>query len=83
MEIVESDYPGGIYKITVYEGFNEEYIAFTTPECSKAIDQYLDMRKRYGEKLTKDSFLIREQFDIRDPFAISKCRKNSTKYFNK
>lgn len=76
LEKVESDlYPGGIYKITGYEGFNEEYITFTTPECSKAIDQYLNMRERYGEKLTKDSFLIREQFDIRDPFAISKCQK--------
>jgi hypothetical protein len=30
------------------------------------------MRSRYGEKLNKDSFLIREQFDIRDPFAIRK-----------
>jgi hypothetical protein len=32
------------------------------------------MRKRYGEKLTQNCFLIREQFDIRDPFAISKCQ---------
>ena len=63
-----------IYKITVYEGFNEEYVTFCTPECSKAIDQYLDMRKRYGEKLNPNSFLIREQFDVRDPFTISKCR---------
>jgi hypothetical protein len=30
------------------------------------------MRSRYGEKLTEDSFLIREQFDVRDPFAIRK-----------
>ena len=29
------------------------------------------MRERYGEKLTPDSLLIREQFDIRDPFAIA------------
>jgi hypothetical protein len=33
------------------------------------------MRQQYGEKLTQDSFLIREQFDVRDPFAISKCRQ--------
>jgi integrase len=33
------------------------------------------MRKRYGEKLFPSSYLIREQFDIRDPFAISKCQK--------
>jgi integrase len=65
-------------KITVYEGTNEEYITFCTPECSDAIDAYLDMRKRYGEKLTKDSFLIREQFDIRDPPKKSKAVKPET-----
>jgi hypothetical protein len=43
----------------------------------REIDEYLDMRKRYGEKLNPNSFLVREQFDIRDPFAISKCQKNN------
>jgi hypothetical protein len=33
------------------------------------------MRERYAERLTKDCFLIREQFNIRDPFAISKCKR--------
>ena len=63
-----------IYKITVYEGFNEEYFTFCTPECSVAIDNYLSMRSRYGEKLTENSFLIRDQFDIRDPFTRAKCK---------
>lgn len=76
LEKVESDlYPGGFYKFTIYEGFNEEYVTFCTPECMRAIDEYLKMRSKYGEKLTQDSFLIREQFDIRDPFAISRCRQ--------
>jgi site-specific recombinase XerD len=60
-----------IYKIIVYENEEEEYITFCTPECVTAIDLYLNMRSRYGEKLTKDSLLIREQFDIRDQFAIT------------
>ena len=62
-------------KITVYENDKEEYFSFITPECKEAINSYLDMRSRYGEKLTDDSFLIREQFDIRDNFAIGKCKR--------
>jgi hypothetical protein len=47
-------------KIIVYPGDSEEYYSFITPECKQAIDSYLDMRSRYGEKLNGDSFLIRE-----------------------
>jgi integrase len=68
-----SDLP--IHKITGYENTNDEYITFTTPECTTAIHNYLKMRERYGERLTKDCFLIREQFNTRDPFAISKCKR--------
>ena len=81
LEKVESEYD--IYKITVYEGFNEEYITFCTPECTRAIDEYLKMREQYGEKLTPESYLIREQFDIRDPFAISRCRQIKAKTLTK
>ena len=75
LETIEIEIGVKIYKIIVYENHNEEHFTFCTPECARAIDEYLEMRKRYGEKLTRDSFLIREQFDIRDPFAISKCQK--------
>ena len=61
-------------KLTVYENDREEYFAFITPECKKAIDSYLDFRSRYGEKVDKSSFLLREQFDIKDPFQVRKPR---------
>lgn len=54
-------------KLTVYENDREEYFTFITSECKKAIDVYLDMRSRYNEKLNDDSYLIREQFDIKNP----------------
>ena len=57
-------------KIVVYPGTREEYLTFITPESKKAIDTYLDMRTRYGEILDDKSCVIREQFDIRDSFAI-------------
>lgn len=55
-----------LYKITVYEGTNEAYYPFCTPECASFIDTYLEYRTQNGEKLNKDSFLIRDQFDITD-----------------
>jgi hypothetical protein len=42
--------------------------AFCTPECTSAIDSYLQYRILYGEKITPESPLIREQFDKTSPF---------------
>ena len=53
------------YQIMAYENTKEEYFTFMTSECKKSIDDYLDMRARYGEKLGDDSPLIREEFNIR------------------
>ena len=58
---------GDVYKITIYENDAEEYFSFITKEAYDAVQSYLQMWERYGEKLTSDSLLIREQFDIRDP----------------
>ena len=57
-----------LYQVTVYEGTSSQYITFCTPECTKAIDEYKEYRIRYGEKLTPESPLIREQFDKNDQF---------------
>jgi len=48
-------------KLTVYENTKEEYLTFITTECKIAIDSYLDMRSRYGEKLNDESLLIRDR----------------------
>jgi integrase len=72
LEKIDSDHK--LYKVTIYEGSNEEYYSFTTPECASFIDMYLEYRSKNGEKLTKDSYLIRDQFDIRD---IEQVRNHS------
>lgn len=65
-----------LYKITVYEGLAEEYIIFSTTELKKEICSYLSMRSNvYGEVITPQSPLIREQFDRRDQFAIGHPRR--------
>jgi hypothetical protein len=40
-----------LYKIVIYEGYNEQYFTFCTPECTSVIDSYLDYRRRSGEIL--------------------------------
>ncbi len=64
-----------VYQITVYANSpKDKYSAFCSPECAKSIDEYLQMRKRFGESsLTVDhengnwtpgdSYLITRQFD--------------------
>ena len=56
-----------VYKIMVYHrSKRDKYYTFVTPECAKAIDDYLEFRKdKTGEDITKEtSPLIREQFDL-------------------
>lgn len=45
-----------VYQITVYPNTpKSKYKTFCTPECAKAIDIYLELRKRYGENIKQDS----------------------------
>ena len=66
----------GLYQFTIYANSpNQRYVTYCTPECAReGIDQYLAYRKRFGEKLTPDSYLIRKEFDIND---IEQIRKKS------
>lgn len=53
-----------LYKIQVYSGDKESYFTFCTLEAAKEIDTYLDFRKRHGEKITGDSYLLVKQFNV-------------------
>lgn len=63
------------YKLIIYENDKEEYYTFVSPECKSAIDSYLDMRSRYGEKLTDNSPLVREEFNTRQIMGKAKFMK--------
>lgn len=53
-----------IYKISVYsKSRNSRYFSFCTPECRKSIEDYLDYRRRWGERITEDSPLFRVDFN--------------------
>jgi integrase len=58
-----------IYKITCYRRSPDRYYTFCSVEARKELDQYLDWRRRLGEKLTDDSPVFRKAFD---PLRIQK-----------
>ena len=62
----------GLYQLVIYENTKSEHVAFCTPESAAMIDSYLEYRKRCGEVLGPESPLIREDFDMDDPFRINK-----------
>ena len=64
-----------IYQVTVYENTTDEYVTFTTPECSRAIDKYIEFRKRYGEEINDGSPVFREQFDTKNQLVIQHPKK--------
>jgi hypothetical protein len=73
-----------IYKITVYENEDEEYITYCTPECRMAIDSYLEYRRRHGERPIKEySPLIREEFNIHDQIRAARPKHLGVQSFLK
>jgi integrase len=78
MRNLEKVSKNSVYKVTVYEGSKESYYTFTTPECASFIDSYLEFRESNGEKINKDCFLIRDQFDITDFEQIRNKSKGIT-----
>ncbi len=66
LKIDDLEKMGDIYKINVYSGKKEEYIAFCTPQCAIEIDNYLEYRKRRAEKIIGDSYLIVKQLKVKD-----------------
>ncbi len=64
-----------LYQVTFYEDSKKDaYYSFTTPECANHIIEYLEYRKRCGEKLNDKAPLIRDDFIIDDLLHIENPR---------
>ena len=62
-----------LYKFTVYdENAKEEYVTFCTPECASMIDEYIEQRRQAGEKITDESYLLRNDFNNLSPEKVRK-----------
>lgn len=47
-------------KLVVYAGEPEQYYTFITSEAFQAPEQWIDLRKRHGENITGESWLLRD-----------------------
>jgi hypothetical protein len=54
---------GKLYELTIYPEEKEQYYTFCSPECASVIDEYIEYRKRAGEKVGPESYLIRKDFN--------------------
>lgn len=59
----EHKFESHVYRLTVYEGTDSEYITFISPSGAAALDRYMEARITAGEKITSNSPLIRNAFD--------------------
>jgi len=50
-------------KIKIYEGDPEEYDSFITPETYFAIQDWMNYRKKYGENINENSYIVRDLWD--------------------
>ena len=68
-------------KIIVYSGEPEQYFSFITPEAYFALSDWMLFRASHGEKVTKDSWLMRDLWDtgllLKDPVKEGNLRRGS------
>lgn len=67
----------GIYSFTIYENTKEEQITYCTVECATAIDQYIEYRREAGEDINRESWLIRNDFDIHNKYSVKNPKQTS------
>jgi integrase len=56
-------------KIIVYAGEEDEYFSFMTPEAYQALADWMEYREKCGEIITKDSWLMRDLWDVSKPYG--------------
>ncbi|MFY3740425.1 MAG: integrase [Candidatus Nitrosomirales archaeon] len=69
-------------RITVYAGTKDEYYTYCTSECYRAIQKYIEYRKRNHEKVNEDSYVIRDKINTEVPTKVSKVLQGKGLTYN-
>jgi integrase len=65
-------------KIIVYAGENEQYFSFMTPEAFQALQEWMNYRKKSGEDINGESWLMRTLWDTTAPVSDAKSPSKMT-----
>jgi hypothetical protein len=53
-------------KLVVYAGEPEQYYTFITPEAYLELEKWMDLRRRHGENVTGESWILRDIWETRN-----------------
>ena len=67
-----------VAKIIVYDGEPDHYFSFITPEAYWSLKEWMEFREKQGEKITKESYLMRDLWNTGKIFINSR-ESNLTK----
>ena len=67
-----------VAKIIVYDGEPDQYFSFITPEAYWSLKEWMEFREKQGEKITKESYLMRNLWNTGKIFINSR-ESNLTK----
>lgn len=62
-------------KMTVYAGEADEYFTFMSPEAFRALESWMESRKKSGESISSDSWLMRNLWNSLRPEENSISKK--------
>jgi integrase len=71
-----------LYRFTIYENSKESYYCYCTPECATALDEYLENRRQAGETITRESYLVRNDFSKSNEESIKNPKPLTEKNIN-
>ncbi len=60
-------------KVVVYAGEQEQYYSFITPEAYNVLKEWMDFRSSYGEKITDNSWIMRDRWKTTNITYGAKC----------